>query len=154
MNDRQRLAYLEALEIPVWVSRGHPAVAADMPAVEAIQRGPGTSATLLICGHRDQSSSPLSSDIARVLPDTPVWAWPSEPATGQSVGDTVQEALFTAVLVFGHALAGRLFGATLPERVGSARIVVAEDLDTLGNSPDSRRELWRQLCAGGMVKAP
>lgn len=151
MMDDSRLAYLAALEIPVWVSRHSSPLINEKPTAERIHVGPGTGGTLMICAGREQSSSNLASDIARVFPEAPVWAWPEFESAGVTAAEAIQESLFTCLVVFGHALAERLFVAEVPEQLGPARVVVADDLDVLLHVPGARLKLWQQLCAGGVV---
>jgi DNA polymerase III psi subunit len=153
MTEQQRLAYLEALDITAWVPRTQAAPGDVNDCPERVRLGPGTGSMLMICERPDQSSGVLASDIARVFPDTPVWSWPDDSVNGPTVAEAVQESLFTGLVVFGRALAERLLGAEVPERLGPARVLVADDFETLGASAGARRELWRQLCSGGMVSA-
>lgn len=149
--DPRNLAYLEAMEIPLWVPREQAAEAPSSLCAE-IQLGPGSSGILLICDGQDLPASPLAHDIVRVLPETPVWAWPADPGTGQSVAAAVGECLFTRLLVFGGGLAEQLFGKPLPDRVGPARLMVTDDLGRLASHPAARKDLWKTLCQGGLVR--
>lgn len=148
--DPLRLAYLRALDIPVWLPRGQLPENAVM--FERIRLGPGQGEVLLICDRQEEASSTLFSDIARALPVAPVWGWPDGSGSGLTVGDAVAEALFTGLVIFGHALADRLLGPNAPDRLGSARVLVTDDLGTLSSSASARRELWRRMCAEGLVK--
>lgn len=153
MTESQRLAYLEALDIPVWVPRGQARPPAVDPGPGCVRLGPGTGSTILICARPEQSSGSLASDIARSLAPPPVWAWPDESGDGMTVADAVQESLCTGLIVFGRALAERLLGSEMSDRVGPARVLIADDLEVLAGSAGARRELWRKLCAEGMVSA-
>ena len=153
MNEQQRLAYLEALDIAAWVPRSQAAPGDVRSCQERVRLGPGTGSLLMICDRPDQSSGVLASDIARVFADMPVWSWPDDAATGPTVTEAVQESLFTGLVVFGRALAERLLGPDVGERLGPARVIVADDLETLEVSAGARRQLWQQLCSGGMVAA-
>jgi DNA polymerase III psi subunit len=152
--EQQRLAYLKALDIAVWLPR------TQQPSNEAhclpccVRLGPGTGETLVVCDRPDQSSGSLASDIVRSLGGVPVWAWLDDSASGLSLAEAVQDRLFTGLIVFGHGLAERLLGDAIPERLGPARVLVTDDIDTLGRSAGARRELWRQLCLGGLVSTP
>lgn len=147
MNEARRLAYLEALEIPVWMQRDEAPAAG--PA--GLQLGPGSSGLLLICAHQEQPASALANDIVRVLPETPVWAWPELSGGGQPIATVVDEFLFTTVLVFGQGLAAQVLGKSLPERVAQARLVPVPALDKLAGDATARKQLWRTLCQQGLV---
>lgn len=147
MTEARRRAYLEALEIPVWLKRGGAAAAG--PA--CLQLGPGSSGLLLICAHQEQPASALANDIVRVLPETPVWAWPEMSGVGQPVATVVDEFLFTTVLVFGLELAAQVLGRPLPERVAQARLVPVPALDELAADAAARKQLWHTLCRQGLV---
>ena len=179
--DQQRLAYLKAMEIPVWELRGaapdtpRPSQPAESPQLREqspaqtrpqpqvrpqpeprshagrLHIGPGDGGTLMVCAGQGASTSPLACDIARAVQDVPVWAWPRDDNDGPTAAEAVGESLFTCLVVFGHALAERLFGAEPPGHIGSARVCVVDDLDTLRRSGDARRQLWARLCAGGVV---
>lgn len=150
--DARRLAYLEAMEIPVWVSRG---AADDAPEVAALSLhlGPGSSGLLLVCASQEIPASALAHDIVRILPETPVWAWPSADVGGAELPRAVEERLFTSILVFGGALAEQVCGHAAPERIGPARLMVTDDFRTLAERPESRRSLWQMLCSRSLVRA-
>ena len=48
-------------------------------------------------------------------------------------------------MLFGNTLANRLFNGAIPRILGSAKIVVAEDLQTLAVNGSARQGLWRTL---------
>lgn len=148
MIDAQRLAYLEALEIPVWRPRD---VAA--PSTLELELGPGSSGILSISAARELQAGGIASDIVRALPETPVWAWPVPAGTGQAVTRAVDQHLFTTLLIFGGELARRLLGQPLPERIEQARLVVVPELEVLARDAAARRELWRLLCAHHLTAA-
>jgi DNA polymerase III psi subunit len=152
--EQQRLAYLQALDIPVWLPRTQGPSSAPTSLPHRVRLGPGTGSTLVVCDQPDQSSSILASDIARALEGAPVWAWPDDSASGLTLEEAVQDRLFTGLVVFGPGLAERLLGGAITERLGPARVLVADELDTLGGSAVARRELWRRLCLGGLVSVP
>lgn len=142
MIEAQRRAYLEAMGIGVWINR----VAAPDVVLRWVV-GPGSGSTLLLCRTAQESATPLAADIGRSLGGDPVWAWP-DPAGGQeypSLGDTMEQYLFTRVLLFGHALAGQAFTGRVPEMLGSASVQVTADLEELAVDGMARRKLWRYL---------
>lgn len=150
MRETLRREYLRALDIPIWLPRDE-VEAAAIAAAESIARGPGSGATLFVCASREQSATRLASDIARALAEPPVWAWPDDSDAGASVVETVRASLFTGLVVFGLDLAGRVLGPERPQRLETATVLVADDLDVLSGSAGARRALWRQMCAGGVV---
>lgn len=168
ISENQRLQYLDALGIDVWISRSRaarfesPAAAVPSPGVPVPGQpvrytiGPGYGQILLLCREREEASSKLASDIARCLDEAPVWGWRSMsvPGTeggpeGQDLETAIRDRLFTRVLVFDDAaLAGKSQG----EVVGSARIIHAPLLAELANNPQHKRKLWSQLLASGWCK--
>lgn len=141
----ERLAYLEALDIPVWVSSGSQAPAAS----PLITLGPGTGAHLFICADRQFSSSRLAADIMRALPDHAVWAWPEPGEPGVEVADVIDAKLITSVTLFGEELAMQLFARQVPKTVGTARLCVVGGPGDLNSDAGQRRKLWRWLCDCG-----
>ena len=141
MIEAQRRAYLEAMDISVWLQK--PA-AADR---NRLIIGPGSGGTLLVCSQAEESATPLASDICRYLGGQPAWAWPDlvESAQSLTLENAIDEFLFTRVLLFGQSLASRLFSGQIEKIPGSASVVVVPDLDELVVSAEARRNLWRQL---------
>ena len=141
MIESQRRAYLEAMDINVWL--GKPA-AVDQ---DRLVIGPGSSSTLLMCHAADESATQLAADISRFLADGPVWAWPDPEGSQQcpSLKNAIDKYLFTRVVVLGQTLAAQLFSGQPPQILGSAKIVVARGLNVLEASADARRELWHKL---------
>ena len=146
--DGRRLAYLRALDIPVWRPRD-----AAVPSTLELELGPGSSGILSISADRELQAGGIASDIVRALPETPVWAWPVPPGAGQAVTSAVDQQLFTTLLVFGKDLAHQLLGQPLPERVEQARLLVVPGLEVLAGDASARRELWRLLCAHHLTAA-
>lgn len=64
MIEAQRRAYLEAMDISVWL--GKPAETDR----NRIIIGPGSGSTLLLCRDPGESATPLASDICRYLGET------------------------------------------------------------------------------------
>ncbi len=141
MIESQRRAYLEAMDINVWLGKPD---AADL---DRLVIGPGSGSTLLLCHSADESATRLAADICRFLADGPVWAWPDPEGRAQypSLENAVDKYLFTRVVVFGQTLAGQLFNGQVPQTLGSARIVEVSGLNVLLASANARRQLWRKL---------
>lgn len=142
MIESQRRAYLEAMDINVWLGKPAP-VAQDRLVI-----GPGSGSTLLLCHAADESATRLAADISRFLADGPVWAWPDPEGSQQypTLEQAIDNFLFTRVVVFGQTLAEQLFSSQAPVTLGSASIVVASGLSVLQGSANARLELWRKLC--------
>jgi hypothetical protein len=141
MIEAQRRAYLEAMGIGVWIIK--PAA----PDADRWVVGPGSGSTLLLCRTAEESGTRLAADIGRSLGGDPVWAWP-DPEGGRecpSLKDTIEQYLFTQVVLFGHALAGQAFKGSVPEVLGSANLQVTADLDELAVDGMARRKLWQCL---------
>lgn len=141
MIESQRRAYLEAMDIGVWLQKP------TAPDRSRLIIGPGSGSTLLLCNSAEESATPLASDICRYLGDNPVWAWPDSEGSPErpTLEDAIDNFLFTRVLLFGRSLATQLFSGQVAQVLGSARIVVASGLNELAVSASARRSLWRQL---------
>ena len=141
MTEAQRRAYLEAIGIGVWINKP-----AD-PDVDRWVVGPGSGSTLLLCRTARESGTRLAADIGRSLGGDPVWAWPDAEGKAEypSLKETIEQYLFTRVLLFGQALAGRVFKGNVPAELGSASVQVAADLDELAGDGMARRKLWQCL---------
>lgn len=164
MIEKRQHAYLEAMNIPVWVARQQPATlvepppvtvqaAADKTASQGLKLGPGSDGVLLVCASGSDAASKLANDIARVLPKTPVWGWPDSDDSAVTPADAVNENLFTCVAVFGEALGQLLFGQQVPAALGSATVVILPAMSELTSNADARRKLWVELCRSGMIVA-
>lgn len=160
MSEAQRLAYLKALEIPVWGLRTDkwPEAQCELaPEVisEPVRLGvsAGSSGVLLVCDRQELPASALGSDLARVLAEPPVWAWPQVSPGGEELMDLVQAQLSTAVLIFGKDLAQRLLGSECPQQVGQARIRILPRLDQLSQRTGACREMWAALGEMALVRA-
>lgn len=160
MIEKRQHAYLEAMNIPVWVTRlqpealmeASPATAATS-ASQGLKLGPGSDGVLLVCASASDSASKLANDIVRVLPKTPVWGWPDIDDSAVTPAEAVNENLFTCVAVFGEALGQLLFGQQMPAALGSATVVILPAMSELTSSADARRKLWSDLCRSGMITA-
>ena len=141
MIETQRRAYLEAMGIGVWINR-FAAPDADRWVV-----GPGSGSTLLLCRTALESGTRLAADIGRSLGGDPVWAWPDPEGRQEypSLKDTIEQYLFTQVLLFGHALAGQAFKGSVPEVLACASVQITAGLDELAVDGMARRKLWQCL---------
>ena len=141
MIEAQRRAYLEAMGIGVWINR----VAA--PDADRWVVGPGLGSTLLLCRTAQESETRLAADIGRSLGSDPVWAWPDAEGRQEypSLKNTIEQHLFTRVLLFGPALAIQAFEGSVPEVLACASVQVTADLDELAVDGMARRKLWQEL---------
>lgn len=168
-----RLAYLDALGIPAYVPRENPAPeTAPEPAVsitretEAPERaletedadaragvmlGPGKGSCLFLAGAEADEAGPLASDLARILPASPVWAKLAEGGDGQRLELAIAERLLTHVVVFGEAAAKLVFGETIPEACGPARVTVVDDFSRLATDAGARKSCWLAMKSAGVV---
>jgi hypothetical protein len=140
MTEAQRRAYLDTMGINVWV--GKPAT----PEADRLVVGPGSGSTLLLCRAAEESATRLAADIGRCLVD-PVWSWPDPEGNpdSPSLQETIEQHLFTQVLLFGPALAKRAIKGPLPDILASASLKVIADLEELAVSGQARRDLWQYL---------
>ena len=138
MTEAQRQAYLDAMDIGVWVSK--PATVDQ----DRMVIGPGSGSTLLVCRDSLESSTALAADICRFLADTPVWAWPDTEGSLQypSLEEAINLGLYTRVVILGLRLTGQLFKGGIPKVLASAQIIPAPDLDELSVSARARKNLW------------
>lgn len=113
--------------------------------------GPGDGSCLYLCGPDDDESTPLASDLGRILTAPPVWGRLADGAEGQPLELLIAERLFTQVVVFGEASAQRVFGGDAPPTCGPARVTVVDDLRRLGGDAGARRSCWSALKAAGVV---
>ena len=160
MSEAQRLAYLRALEIPVWSLRTDegpqgpgelsPEVISE-PVRLAVSAG--SSGVLLVCDRQELPASAFGSDLARVLAEPPVWAWPEPSPGGEELMELVQAQLSTAVLIFGEDLARRLLGPDCPQQIGQARFRILPKLDQLSQRTGACRDIWATLGEMDLVRA-
>ena len=141
MIEAHRRAYLEAMGIGVWINK--PAV----PDADRWVVGPGSGNMLLLCHTARESATRLAADIGRSLGGDPVWAWPDPEGRQEypALKDTIEQNLFTRVLLFGQALASQVFKTGMPEVIGSASLQVTADLGELAVDGMARRKLWQRL---------
>ena len=146
MIESQRRAYLEALDITVWLQK--PAVDESMEMhSHRLMMEPGSGSTLLLCRDAGEKTAPVAGDICRYLGNDAVWGWP-DPQQNPSnplVAEAVDQRLFTRVVIFGAKLAERLFEGAVPPVLRSAQMVVSADLDELVLAVACRKSLWRML---------
>jgi hypothetical protein len=161
--NRQRLQYLEAIGVELWLPRGRQGLAAPAElavtaaaqqpaaaaAAPALHFAPGSGSCLFVCASAAESATPLASDLARTVGGAPVWAWPAEGADGQ-LEQVAEERLFTAVLIFGEALAHQLYGQQVPANCGPAPLLVAPALASVAASAQARRACWAAIRASGL----
>lgn len=144
--ESQRRAYLEALDITVWLQKA--TVDESMQAdARRLTIESGSGSTLLLCRDAGEKSAPVAVDICRYLGNDAVWGWPDQEQvlSNPSVGQAIDQRLFTRVIVFGAKLAERLFGDAVPAILGSAQVVVSADLDELALGGACRKSLWLLL---------
>lgn len=122
--------------------------AAGSALLEHIVVGPGNGSTLLLCGGSEEASTALAADIARCLEGEPVWGWPasSAAAAGTTLGDAIEEHLFTRVLVFGREPVANAAVRTAGF-AGSAQLIWTDPIPVLMESGAARRRLWQELSA-------
>ncbi len=173
-----RLAYLDALGIPAYVPRTAPAstpvesapsdaitknplpeatktpVADPVDVHAAVVLGPGRGSCLFLAGPEADEASPLASDLSRILPAPPVWGQLAGSEGGQRLELVIAERLFTHVVVFGEAAARLVFGGSIPETCGPARVTVVDDFSRLATDPGARKSCWVAMKAAGVVLSP
>jgi hypothetical protein len=149
MTGARQAAYLEAMGIPLWVRKG--AVPESGEPLSGLRLGPGSGRFLLLCSGDGESAGELAADIARALPEQPVWAWPATEQPGRSVQEVIDEHLFTDMLVFGADPARKVFGDAIPEVLGPMRVLMVPGMDELSSEASARRALWRSLCENALV---
>ena len=146
--DAHHLRYLQAMRIPVWVSRTQ--ASPGTVTSPGLRVGPGSAAVLLLCEEAGQSATPLAADLARAVGGAPAWAWPDDGA-GAQLADVVRERLLTGVAVFGADLARRLFAGNTPDSLGTAKVVTLPATDELLTDAKARRRCWALLCEAGLA---
>jgi hypothetical protein len=177
LSSRQQ-AYLDAMDIGVWVLRDAPPVALPpKPQLETsvetppearpetqhvitstanasgLKLGPGGGGILLICSVDTDSATRLANDIGRALGSVPVWAWPHADPDAVKLASAVEENLFTTVAIFGSELARQFFAGDLPGSLQSANLVLLPSMQDLQDQAEARRLLWNVFCRSGMVSS-
>lgn len=154
MNQDLRLAYLRAMEIPLWVRRGRDCEEmqhASSGTAATLRLGPGSGGVLLICANAKETAGLLAADISRASNGEPVWAWPHEGDGACDAREAIEDSSFTTVVVFGPVLARRLFGEPAPGTIGQARLISVPGFDELARSAAARRGLWKTMVSGGLA---
>jgi hypothetical protein len=151
--DARQLAYLEAMDIDVWVPRG---ARAPMPGPEdaepRVVLGRGDSDILCIARDSQEAGLQLASDIGKSMRVVPLWAWPgTDEGVSATVREVVTESLITRILVFGQELSSELFGNETPHTIGAAKVHVVPGLGRLGSDRDAKRTLWALMCSEGIA---
>jgi DNA polymerase III psi subunit len=149
MNEAQRQAYLDAMDIQVWVRKPPPVLQ------DRLFIAPGSGSTLLVCENGEERSTALAVDLCRYLGSSPVWGWPDPDGNPQlpTLANAIDQFMYTRVLLLGQPLASRICKGKVQEVLGSARVTVIPGLDELGQSPQARKTLWRQISKlGGSVQ--
>jgi DNA polymerase III psi subunit len=144
-------AYLEALDIPVWIRKELAGNVSDFVPC-SLKLGPGSGHLLLVCSALEDPASKIASDIGRCLRSEPVWAWPDSDGLALDITTIVREHLFTSILIFGETLAARMFDGAIPETLGSARLLTVPALQELAVSPPARRSLWQVISANRLAR--
>ncbi len=153
--DELRLAYLEAMDIDVWMPRGERIAAAIAGSEPRLVVSPGNGELLCIALSAEEARLKLATDISGAMRSAPVWAWPAEGAIDTpdtvSLREAVAERLATEVLIFGEVAAARLFGSVVPAVLGAARMHVVPSLARLGKDREAKRILWKLMCDQGIA---
>ena len=148
MTRQHKIAYLEAMGIPVWVARRVPPVQPE--AVNVI----GSNPKLALCGNSDTGSSwlwviagadmqenQLLADIQRAAGDTGKTNMCHPVQTGgQKLGAILEEKLITRLILFGDQI-----DPGKAAKTGSCDIVRAPSLEALAKSPAMKKQLWKNL---------
>ena len=141
MNETQRQAYLDAMDISVWVRK--PATIRR----DHLLIGPGSGSMLLVCREAGERALPVAADICRYLGVAPVWAWPDPEGSPEhpTLEKAIDQFLYTWVLLMGQSLAAEICKGRVPDVMGSASIVVVPGLDELSQTPAAKKKLWRHI---------
>jgi hypothetical protein len=150
MTETRRRAYLEAMDIDLWVRRPPP------PEPDRLLLAAGKGSTLLVCASDEDRATPLAADIARAVGGDPNWAWPDPEGRAESpkLSQAIEDRLVTRVVVFGRPTAERLFGSEVPDVVVSATVSVAADFEELAIRGTAKQSLWALLQAAEGGTAP
>jgi hypothetical protein len=175
MAESQRLQYLEALGVDVWVLRGANETAAAEDSVQAEHRvqqsdrlnagaeaqktlsqasyvlGPGTGQTLLLCRRQEEASLQIASDIARCLGEAPIWGWAQHDGgtDSQCLLEKISDRLITRILVFDSGLVASDLDDVIRRK---AAIIHAASLDELAQNPAQKQLLWMQIAKQGWCR--
>lgn len=156
MMDARRLAYLDAMDIDVWVPRGEtsPDAGQDESGPRLVL-GEGEGDILCLVGTGEEAALQLAADIGRAMRRAPTWGWPAgNPGYGAEVvnlENAVSDRQITCILVFGEGVASAVFGASRPDTVGTARIYLVPAIERLGSDRAAKRELWELMLEQGIA---
>lgn len=154
--DARRLAYLDAMDIDVWVPRGEKSPdAGEDHAGPRLVLGEGEGDILCLVGTGEEAAVKLAADISRAMRCAPTWGWPvGSPGFGAetvSLENAVSDRLITRVLVFGEGVASAIFGASRPDTVGTARVHLVPGIERLGSDRAAKRKLWELMLEQGIA---
>lgn len=149
MIESRRRAYLDAMGFDIW------SVKPPEPEPDRLVLQPGDGDTLLVCEGPDVTASRFAGDLARVLEGKTVWSWPDceGRSDSPSLEGAVEQFLFTRVVFFGEKLVRNLFKGKVPAVVGSARIIIAPDIEELAVRGTAKFAFWNQLCGKSAADA-
>lgn len=155
MIDARRLAYLDAMDIDVWVPRSEKSPDAGQDDSGRLVLGQGEGDILCLVGTGEEAALKLAADIGGAMRCAPTWGWPvGSPGYGAevvSLENAVSDRQITRVLVFGEGVASAVFGASRPDTVGTARIHLVPGIESLGSDRAAKRELWELMLEQGIA---
>lgn len=159
MMDARRLAYLDAMDIDVWVPRGKKTPDAGQDdSGPRLELDEGEGDILCLVGTAEEAALRLAADIGRAMRCAPTWGWPvGSPGYGAeivSLENAVSDRQITCVLVFGEGVASAVFGALRPDTVGTARIYLVPGIESLGSDREAKRKLWELMLEQGIAAGP
>lgn len=145
MIESRRRAYLDAMGLDVWT------IKPPAPLLDRLILQPGAGETLLICQQAEETALRIAADIVRAIPGGAVWAWPDPAGCAEnlSLGQAIDQCLFTRVVLFGDVPAQRLFSGESPAVIGSARVLFTLSLDQLAVRGNAKLAFWQQLSVSG-----
>lgn len=154
--DARRLAYLDAMDIDVWVPCGEKSPdAGEDGSGPRLVLGEGEGDILCLVGTGEEAALKLAADIGRAMRCAPTWAWPvGSPGFGAeafSLENAVSDRLITRVLVFGEGVASAVFGASRPDTVGTARVHLVPGIERLGSDRAAKHKLWELMLDEGIA---
>lgn len=155
MMDSRRLAYLDAMGIDVWQSRGVASISEPAVVEPGIEIGAGDGDILCIVQTKAEAELKLAAGIGAAMRCKPVWAWPAgkqdQPDGSLTIEAAVSEKMLTRILVFGEDLAETLLGSDNSEVVSTARVHLVPTLANIAKDKDAKRSLWRLMNEHGIA---
>lgn len=147
MIESRRRAYLDAMEFDIW------SVKPPEPEPDRLILQAGAGDTLLVCERPEVTASRFAGDLARSQEGKVVWSWPDPEGRPESpsLEIAVDQFLFTRVVFFGEGLARKMLKGDIPAVIGSARVLIAHDLEELAVRGSAKRAFWNQLCGNSMA---